>query len=939
MRFRAALLILTVTAAPLLAQQPHKTPLDHAAYDIWRDIDNATMSADGRWLMYDLTLQDGDPELNVHGLDTEAHYIIPRATGARFTDDGAFVVFTIKSAIDSVRAARRKKVKREDLPKDTLGVLDLSSGDLTRVPNLEDFKLGDDATRWLAYRIAASRPDSAEADSGNAASKGKGATLTVRDLKTGEERSFPFVTAYSVSDDGARVAFVSGAAEDSLQGVYTLDPTAGSPRQLLRGPGDYRAPVFDEEGSQVAFLGAPKGDAESQGDEDSPEEFRLYYAGPRDALARVLAGTGTAGIHADWTVSEHRTPSFSRDGQRVFFGTGPRPGPAPKDTLLDEEKVTLDVWNWKDPYIQPMQLLQVSRERNRSYLAVVEPRDGRAIQLAREDMPDVSVGTHGNADVALGSSVLPYRQIISWDADAYRDVWLVNVRDGTRRLLLERTQSEPNLSPNARYVYWYDYGSQAWLARAVDGERTVNLTGTIAQPMHQVGEDHSWPHEPYPYGRAGWTADDGRLLVYDEFDIWALDPSGRTAPQNVTDGVGRERDIQFRYQRLDREEDAIDPDRPILLSAFQRHTKDAGFFHDRVRGSQPPTELMFAPRRFSGVGKAENADRLWFRRSDVDEFPDLWVSDLQFGNVRRVSDANPQQSDYNWATVELVEWRTDDGIPLQGLLYKPEDYDPSKQYPLMVNFYEQDSDNLHAYFAPVPHRSVIRPVFYASRGYMVFMPDIHYEIGYPGESAVQSVVPGVLALIRQGLVDPDRIGVQGHSWGGYQIAYMVTRTNLFAAAEAGAPVSDMVSAYGGIRWDSGLSRMFQYEKDQSRIGGSLWEMPLRYLENSPIFWADRVETPLLMLHNDHDGAVPWYQGIEMFLALRRLGKPAWLINYNDEVHWPQTFAERRDWNIRMQQFFDHYLMGAPAPVWLEEGIPAIEKGRTLGLDLVEPKSP
>jgi dipeptidyl aminopeptidase/acylaminoacyl peptidase len=337
-------------------------------------------------------------------------------------------------------------------------------------------------------------------------------------------------------------------------------------------------------------------------------------------------------------------------------------------------------------------------------------------------------------------------------------------------------------------------------------------------------------------------------------------------------------------------------------------------------------------RRFSNPTQAEDAEALLFTRSSVAEFPNLWVSNLDFGEMRQVSDANPQQAEYLWSTVDLIQWRSTDGRLLQGLLYKPEDFDPSREYPMMVYFYERNSNNLHGHYDPIPHRSVIRPTFYASRGYLVFIPDIVYQIGYPGESAMKCVMPGVLDLVDQGFVDENNIGVQGHSWGGYQIAYMVTKTDLFKAAAGGAPVSNMTSAYGGIRWASGMSRMFQYERTQSRLGATLWEAPMRYIENSPIFWADKVETPLLMLHNDHDGAVPWYQGIEMFVALRRLGKAAWLVNYNDEPHWPTTYANKKDWNVRMQQYFDHYLKGAPAPVWLAEGIPAVDKGRTLGLE-------
>ncbi|NNK63063.1 MAG: S9 family peptidase, partial [Gemmatimonadetes bacterium] len=286
-----------------------------------------------------------------------------------------------------------------------------------------------------------------------------------------------------------------------------------------------------------------------------------------------------------------------------------------------------------------------------------------------------------------------------------------------------------------------------------------------------------------------------------------------------------------------------------------------------------------------------------------------------------------------WGTAEIYEWTSADGIPLQGILYKPDGFDPSQQYPMMVYFYERSSDGLHGYTIPAAGGSSINRAFYVSRGYLLFVPDIPYEIGFPGESSEDAVIPGVLSLIDRGFVDADKIGVQGHSWGGYQISHMITRSDIFAAAEAGAPVVNMTSAYGGIRWASGMSRAFQYEKTQSRIGGTLWDSHQKYIENSPLFFVDKINTPLLMMHNDEDGAVPWYQGIEMFSAMRRLGKPVWMLNYNGEAHGLRQEHNQRDWAVRMQQFFDHYLLGSPAPVWMEEGVPATMKGKTLGLEL------
>jgi dipeptidyl aminopeptidase/acylaminoacyl peptidase len=245
---------------------------------------------------------------------------------------------------------------------------------------------------------------------------------------------------------------------------------------------------------------------------------------------------------------------------------------------------------------------------------------------------------------------------------------------------------------------------------------------------------------------------------------------------------------------------------------------------------------------------------------------------------------------------------------------------------MITYFYERMTDQLHHHWTPGYNRSMLNFAQLASRGFLVFIPDIPYRIGYPGESAQNAIISGVTALLDKGFVDKDNLGVQGHSWGGYQIAYLVTKTNIFKCAESGAPVVNMVSAYGGIRWESGMSRMFQYEHTQSRIGGTLWEKPLRYLENSPIFFIDKVSTPLLIMANDKDGAVPWYQGIEFYMGLRRLGKPAWLLNYNEEGHGLVKLQNRKDFQLRMLQFFEHYLKGAPKPVWMEKGVAAIEKG-------------
>jgi dipeptidyl aminopeptidase/acylaminoacyl peptidase len=492
-------------------------------------------------------------------------------------------------------------------------------------------------------------------------------------------------------------------------------------------------------------------------------------------------------------------------------------------------------------------------------------------------------------------------------------------------------------------VVWFDAVKRHWFAISTKGAsaKPVQISRGIKHPLQD--ELHDTPNLPSAYGVAGWLVGDQGLLVYDRYDIWKLDPAGKQSPVCLTFEEGRKNELSYRYLTLDREEVAIEPESTVLLSAFNQETKASGFYSLDLSQSRSAKDasslrrLIMLNESVSGLVKAKNNDQVMFTRSTFRQCPDLWSSDLHFETVSRISDINPQQEEYSWGTAELVHWKAADGQELDGILMKPDGFDPSKKYPMMVYFYERNSDNLHRYYTPAAGRSIICHSFYVSRGYLVFVPDIPYKTGQPGPSAVNAILPGVDSIVDLGFVKEDKIGIQGHSWGGYQTAYLVTQTDRFACAESGAPVSNMTSAYGGIRWGSGLSRMFQYERTQSRIGEDLWSAREKYIANSPLFFADKINTPLLILHNDQDGAVPWYQGIELFVALRRLGRPAWMLNYNDEPHWVMDDYNRRDFAKRMQQFFDHYLLDAPEPQWMAVGIPATEKGEDFGLELLEPE--
>ena len=940
-----SLALLAIASPAAFAQQ---RPLDHEDVLRWNTIASPSLSPDGAWLVFVVTAMEGDPVLTIRAAREGATPVTLRGTSPVFTSDSRFVVYEVPPVEAVVDSLKHEGKKGDDLPKDSLGVIALDGGPQARtIGAVESHKVAGDGS-WVAYvpveeeveeedeptaeeeaaeEEPAAEEEAAEEEEDDEKEKDEGSTLVLLNLQTGAETRYDYVTDYEFAEEGAVLAFATSTKDGSGDGVYIVSLDDMARHAVIEGEGHYEQLGLPDDGEQVAFV-SDRDDYEA----DQPE-FSLYHASSPSWQSASMANSATSGIPSGWWVSENGNVSFSDGGGLLHFGTASRPEPEEEDETLDEDKVTLDVWNWKDPYLQPMQLVQANQERDRTYAAVVHLDGGSVVQLATMDVPNVRFAAEGDPAHAVGASDVPYRQLVSWDG-RYSDIYAIDVATGEHRLIAEKTKGfgGASISPAGKYASWWDGAARHWMVAPLAGGEAMAASADVPHAVWNELDDH--PDLPPPYGPASWTEDDGALLFYDRYDAWRYDPEAG-AVVNVTQGAGRDSGIRFRYQRTDFDQTHI-PDGEGLWTAFHYMNKQGGFYRGRTDRAMAPEQVVLEDKTLRLRGKADDADRWLVTREDFREFPDLWVADggsgdIGFAGMMRMSDANPQQADFNWGTAEIVEWDSNDRDRLQGMLFKPDNFDPSTQYPMMVYFYERMSDGIHQYRSPRPGGSSVSVPFYVSRGYLVFIPDIPYEIGYPGESALDAVVPGVLSVISEGFVNKDKIGVQGHSWGGYQIAYMITKTNLFAAAEAGAPVSNMTSAYGGIRWQSGMSRMFQYERTQSRIGGTLWESTNEYLHNSPIFYIDKIHTPLLMMHNDEDGAVPWYQGIEMFVSMRRLQKPVWMLNYNGEAHGLRREPNRKDWAIRMQQFFDHYLMDAPAPVWMEEGVPAIMKGKDLGL--------
>lgn len=913
--------------APAEAPTVAKKPLTHEVYDFWKDIPERIVSHNGQWFGYALNPQEGDGKVVFYNFTTAKADSVARGNDLKFTSDSEFGVFKIKPQLAVTKAAKRAKKKKDELPKDSLGIYTLATKQLVKFPLVQSFKIPEKSGSWVAFIKESEKAKTPEAkgDSTKKAPRAKakkeseenGYGLVWRDLKTATEKNFPFVTDYEVTKNGKLLAFASTGTDSTKAGVYVYDIATKQLARIYEGHSKHKFKKlsFDDNGSQLAFVADLDTNAKTQ-----IRSHKLLYWKMGEQTATLLADESTQPAQKDWLVSGDYTPKFSKSGDKLFFGTAPRPV-VQDTTLLSDEIVNVEVWHWQDTKLQTQQKVSLERDKKKSYLAVAHLNDKKLVQLGGVHLPDVDLVLEGNANILVGHADEKYSGQ-HWDWNPKEDIYIIDAKDGSQKLVKEKVEGNVRVSPEGKFLYWFSNPDTSWFAHEIASNKTIQLTTNKTVRFADEEDDH--PDFPRAYGVAGWSKDDQSLLIYDRYDIWQIDPKNPAQAKRLTNGR-RDKKV-FRYVRLDPEEKSVDINSPLLLSTVNETTKKEGFVQLAANTSQI-TPLYEGDFNIGNVVlKAKDANRVLFTKQTFKDYPDWYATDLIFKNITRVTEANPQQNNYWWGSVEIVSWRAGDGTPLQGLLYKPENFDPTKKYPMMTYFYEKNSDNIHTHYAPRPIRSYINYSYFTSNGYLVFVPDIVYKDGYPGQSAYNCIVPGVLSMIDKGFVDKNKIGISGHSWGGYQTAYLVTQTNLFKAAEAGAPVSNMTSAYGGIRWDSGMSRQAQYEHTQSRIGGTLWEKPMQYLENSPLFHAPKIQTPVLMMHNDDDGAVPWYQGIEFYMALKRLNKPVWMLNYNGEKHGLTKRQNMKDFAVRLYQYFDHYLKDAPAPAWMTEGLPMVEKG-------------
>jgi len=903
-----AIILALVCAATVSAQ---KKPLDHSVYDEWESVGQTVISPSGNSVAFVVQKQEGDGCLTVRTMGKKGREIaIPRGYRPVILDDDSRLVCLVKPEFQKTRKAKIEKKKGNDLPQDSLFVVNLKDGSMLKFPSVKSYKTGRHALDAVAFETT----DTSFVLKADRKKKDMGSTLAVLHFADGSIDTLRNIDSYAVTKDGKWISMVrKTAAKKSVAGFFDVSAREG--HFLKDTTAWHGTPVFDEAGTKALYLEA----SDTLDSGSKHPALRLISLADMKPSTLVEPGTG------EWGITEKCSVHFSHDGKHIY--TQVNEFVPPKDTtLVSFETPGLDIWNWDAPFTPPTQ--KISGDRIFSPIKAMVA-GGRLIPAAKDHIGRIVSTRREDSDVVL--RMVP-EDIVArqWDSQGTEKLEAVKLSTGAVTPLATGKMDGLRLSPDGEKAVWWDLDARKWYCANTATGAKVAISDGIDTIFWDDDDDH--PALPASYGCAEWVAG-GSILIYDKYDIWkvALDGSGAVRLTS-----GREKGITYRYIRT--RSDELDPfipaDETVWLRVFDNATKENGLA--TLNLAKPVVKTVaFGGYTWSGLRVAEKGKAIIYNKGNFRDPMDLYYAAAPGKKEEKLSAINPRIADYNWGTVELYKWHAYDGKPLEGLLYKPEDFSEDRKYPVIIYFYEKNSENLYTHYQVQPMRSIINIPFFVSRGYVVFMPDIVYTPGLPGESAYNCIVSGAESLKQFPWTDADNMAIQGQSWGGYQVAYLITRTGMFKAAGAGAPVSNMTSAYGGIRWESGSSRQGQYEMGQSRIGRPLWDGIELYMENSPLFKLPNVTTPVLIMHNDADGAVPWYQGIEMFMGLRRLGKPAWLLEYNDEAHNLRERRNCKDLSIRLQQFFDYYLKGEPEPAWMKYGVPSAKKGYYFGYEAAE----
>jgi dipeptidyl aminopeptidase/acylaminoacyl peptidase len=851
-----------------------KKIFDYSDVMNWPILDHQTLNSNGKYVSYLVKNEINNNKLIIQSTENDWKVEIPThlSWGAEYVKDVDWVSFT-----------------KSD---DTTCLIKLGTNTIKYFTNLDSYRIFKQKNNtFFIYRTIAETQN-----------------LVLRNLTTDKETIFKNVKKYTISSNGKTLILQVSDTTSELAKLEWINIESGISLYIdhISSEGNI---CLDSSGSQLAYI--------KQLLVDGKMKNQLKYFKKGMDSCEILIDGYTLSMDG-MEVAEGES-FFNLNGNKLFFYIKKN-----NESNVTTQKKNVHLTTYCDDSVAMVKgknlLLTVINldDSKKSIVQLIKPNDA-GYTSDKKDISDYIV-TYSDCTKNINEH--------NWNPLSIPNIYLVSTKDGSRRLIKERLLTiELSFSNTAKYVIWFDKKLKNWFSYNIANNTTKDITKNIHTALNKWSDT---PDLPSSAGLLGWTDGDSALLIQDRFDIWKIDPDGIRSPQNITQNFGYKKNIRLRYIHFPQEENRIfHRNDTLYLSAFDLKTKNNGFFKLEIKNgnfkliSQPIRKELYYFNEYrpsmSGLDgyispvKADDSTLFLVTKMSNKEYPNLYLTN-NFEQFKPLTNFAPQDQ-YNWYTTELIHWTQADGTLAYGMLYKPENFDPQKKYPLILYYYEESSMVLNAYLQPALTNGLLNIPWFVTHGYLVFVPDIHFKVGTPGESAYNIVVSAAKHFMRQPWIDPGKLAIQGHSFGGFETNYIVTKTHIFAAAASCAGVVNLTSMYNRAAGGGSVPQIY-FELGQGRMGATPWSRPDLYEKNSPITNVNRVTTPLLVMYNPMDFIVPYTEGQEWFSSLNRLKKKVWMLSYDNEGHVLDNTENKLDYTIRLMQFFDYYLKDKPMPDWM-----------------------
>jgi len=937
-QIKLIILCLLAVSLGLKVNAQQKPALSWKDVSKWRSIKPfSTLSSNGQWVAYIIGPVEGDQEVVVKKVNDTTIYRYPCGATANqlaFSYDAKFFAFKVSPKDAEVKAA--KKINKTLY--DKLVIVNLDANTKIDFDRVRSFSFSGKSPDWIAIQFAALETAPKDKDAA------KGTDLLLYNASNKKSFNIGSVSEFAFNKAGDMFAYAVDANGKNGNGIYVRNMKTGLTSDIDNDKASYKSINWNEEGTAFALLKSIKND------DYKTDVYSVIgvskFMGENPSIA-MYSSLSDKSFPAGMGISGDRRPYWSDDLSTIFLGINtiekadkPKTDSTKsgkKDSLMkkpammasakkdDIEKPDMIIWNWQDRRLQSAQQVQEMADKTYSYLGEYQVANNRFIQLADSNMRQVNIAP--KQMYAIGTDNAKYELMSNLNGQSYSDIYLINLKTGTKTLLFEkmyRTGSSGfTTSPDGKMAGYYQDG--AFYSINLETGEKYNLTGKIKASFVNEMDDHN-VIKPATES-FGWSADSKYILIKDNYDLWRISADGKSAVSLTDNWKAKKMEITRKFF-LYPDDKGTDLQKAQYFGILDRNTKQAGI--GRLENGKIKI-LFLDDNAYGNMSKASNSPVFVYTKENFEQAPEMYVSNAaDLSAAKQVTKNTPDQSKYAWSSgVKLINYVSANGDSLQAALYLPANYQPGKAYPTITYIYERLTDELNSYTMPGFPGTGFNKALYTSNGYAVLMPDIKYKLNDPGMSTVACVVPAVQAAIATGIVDAKRVAIHGHSWGGYQTAFLITQTNIFKAAAAGAPLTDMISMYSLIYWNSGGTNQAIFEASQGRLTSGYWDNMEAYARNSPIYHIKNVQTPLLLLHNDKDGAVDFTQGIEYYNGLRRLNKPVVMITYKGENHGIAKLPNRKDYAVRMLEYFDYQLKDKPAPTWWSKGVNHIDMEKYL----------